>query len=126
MGNIKLLVCGSRTITDMYYVFNCIDSTIEYLRVFGCYIVAIIEGQAVGVDYLAGLFAKSHQLELMDDFKPKWNKYGKSAGFIRNKEMVDLCDKGMAIWDGKSKGTTHTISLLRKQNKLIRVYNYKK
>ena len=126
MGNIKLLVCGSRTITDMYYVFKAIERTLELLSVFGCKISHIIEGKTKGVDFLAGLFAESHQLGLMDDFEPEWDKYGKKAGFVRNKEMVDLSDYGIAIWDGKSKGTAHTISLLRKQNKLIRVYQYKK
>ena len=121
-----MLVCGSRTITDMYYVFNCLDEAIRVLTRLNYKITTIIEGQAAGVDSLAGLYAKSHQLKLMDDFEPEWKKYGKKAGFVRNKEMVDLCDMGMAIWDGKSKGTAHTISLLRKQNKLVSVNYYKK
>ena len=46
-----------------------------------------------------------------------WDKYGKSAGFIRNKEMVDIADAAIIFWDGDSKGTKDTIE--RVQNKGI-------
>lgn len=126
MRNIKLLVCGSRTITNAFYVFNCIEESINQLELLEYNISHIIEGQAIGVDSIAGQYAKLTKITLLDDFKPDWKKHGKGAGFVRNKEMVDLCDRGIAIWDGKSTGTAHTISLLRKQDKLIKVYNYKK
>jgi len=41
---------------------------------------------------------------------------------IRNKQMVDLCDVGIAIWDGVSAGTKHTIDLLYKKEKLLEVF----
>ena len=126
MRNIKLLVCGSRTIMDTSYVFNCIEEIINQLELIGNEVTHIIEGQAKGVDSIAGQYAKLTKITLLDDFKPDWDKKGMISGLVRNKEMVDLCDKGVAIWDGKSTGTAHSISLLRKQNKLIRVFNYKK
>jgi len=40
-----------------------------------------------------------------------------TLGFIRNQQIVDACDMVLAFWDGKSKGTQHTISLAKAQKK---------
>ena len=114
----KLLVCGSRTIDNYNYISNCLD---EILQEYEFLLSEIIEGNAEGVDKLSGLWAKEHNIKLTI-MPAEWKKYGKKAGFIRNKEMVDLCDGGIAIWDGNSRGTKMTIDLLKKQNKLIRVF----
>ena len=44
----------------------------------------------------------------------EWMKYGKKAGYLRNKKMVDLgADFTIAFWDGKSNGTHNTLELSR-------------
>ena len=53
------------------------------------------------------------------EYKANWDKYGKSAGYKRNAEMVNQLDKNdiaFIFWDGKSKGTKHTIDLCNKNN----------
>lgn len=51
-----------------------------------------------------------------------WRIHGKAAGFIRNKEMVDLgADLVLAFQKNKSKGTQHTIDLARKAGIEVRV-----
>lgn len=114
----KLLVCGSRSIKNASYIYECINDAIKKLkyRVF-----TIIEGDAKGVDKIAGKYAIENGLNL-DNFKPDWKRYGKGAGKIRSKQMVDLCDKGIAIWDGISIGTEYTIIQLRNQKKLLKIY----
>lgn len=114
----KLLVCGSRTIKDENYIYKCIGDAINKLKY---QVFTIIEGNANGVDKIAGKYAKENGIDV-DDFKPNWKRYGKGAGKIRSKEMVDLCDKGIAIWDGISIGTEYTIMQLRKQGKLLKIY----
>lgn len=115
----KLLICGSRCIDNFEHVYDCINQIV--MQEYSGLITEIIEGGAKGVDNIAAIYAKEHYISLRD-MPADWKKYGKKAGFIRNKEMVDLCDYGIAIWDGYSKGTKHTIDLLKKQNKLIRVF----
>lgn len=51
-----------------------------------------------------------------------WEKHGKSAGFIRNQEMVDLgADLCLAFRFNSSKGTTHTIERARAAGIPVRV-----
>lgn len=114
----KLLVCGSRTIEDIWYVYKCLDE-IFYGSLY--VITEIIEGGADGVDSLAGLYAVSHDIK-HKTVRPKYNMYGDRAPLIRNAVMVDMCDKGIAIWDGESTGTAHTIHLLELDNKLLKVF----
>jgi hypothetical protein len=54
----------------------------------------------------------------------EWDKYGKSAGYIRNKTIWDDSDMGIAFWDGVSKGTKHSFDLAKKQNKKLLIFNY--
>ena len=60
----------------------------------------------------------NYSLEL---FPAQWNKYGRSAGPIRNEIMVAKCDYVIAFWDGTSKGTKNLIDNAVKYNKPLRV-----
>lgn len=42
-------------------------------------------------------------------YTPEWDKYGKGAGFKRNKTIVENSDEVLAFWDGESNGTKHTV-----------------
>ncbi len=46
----------------------------------------------------------------MEQFIADWNKYGKSAGFRRNIDIVDNSDCVIAFWDGNSKGTLNSVT----------------
>ena len=46
------------------------------------------------------------------EFPADWDKFGKSAGYVRNREMAEYCDAAIIIWDGKSKGTKHMIDIM--------------
>ena len=54
--------------------------------------------------------------------RAQWEKHGKSAGVIRNKVLVDDCDKVVVFWDGESPGTKNVISVASKASKLLRVF----
>lgn len=111
----KVAIVGSRTFTDYDLAEKFIDKVCEedYIP-----IEKIISGGAKGADTIAEEYARKHNIDTQI-FKPDWEKYGKSAGFRRNKDIIENCDICIAFWDGESKGTKHDIDLCKKLNKLI-------
>ena len=105
----KLLIVGSRSITD-FDLSMYVDESVEL----------IISGGAVGVDTLAEKYADKKGISKLI-LKPDYKRYGKAAPIIRNRLMVDICDTIIVIWDGKSKGTKHTIEYAQKTKKTITV-----
>lgn len=110
----KVLICGSRTINDYNVVKKAIQDS-------GFYITEVVSGGAKGVDRLGEMWAREHNVRVKQ-FLPEWNKYGKQAGILRNKEMVDYADAVIAIWDGESKGTKWTIDYACKHGFAISIF----
>lgn len=79
----------------------------------------IVSGGARGVDLWAAEFAVFYGLQT-ELHLPDWSK-GRGAGYARNALIVADCDRVIAIWDGKSKGTAHTVSLARRAGKPVEV-----
>ena len=97
----KLAVIGSRTITDAESVFPIID---RYNP------TKIVSGGARGADQLGKEYAEKNELSAII-FPAEWKKYGKSAGYIRNHDIIKNSDHVVAFWDGQSRGTLHSIEL---------------
>ena len=76
----------------------------------------IVSGGAVGIDSCAAEYAKNNGLKLTV-FLPQYERYGRAAPIMRNKEIVDYADKIIAFWDGKSKGTLSVIKYAEKTGK---------
>lgn len=83
-------------------------------------ITEIVSGSARGVDKEGEVYAATKSISVKR-FPAEWNKYGKSAGMIRNTEMAKYADCLVAIWDGKSRGTKHMIETMTKMNKPVHV-----
>lgn len=101
----RVIIAGSRSITD----YRIIEKAIETSGLMYD-ITEIISGGARGVDSLGEIYANEHDI-LIRRFLANWNKYGKRAGYVRNQEMAMYGDALIAIWDGKSKGTSHMIDI---------------
>ena len=112
----KLAVVGSRGFLD-YELFYKILDNIE--------ITCIVSGGAKGADSLAKEYAIFHNIEYKE-FLPDWNRLGKKAGMVRNKDIVDASDKVIAFWNSKSSGTKDSINYALKTNKLLKVIEYNK
>ena len=86
-----------------------------------CDNIEIISGAANGADRLGEAFAKKYGIPVKR-FPARWGKYGKSAGYIRNRIMAEYAAKSdelgvlIAFWDGKSRGTKMMIDLANKNN----------
>jgi hypothetical protein len=80
----RVVVCGGRFYDDQDTVFNCLDAIHASFP-----ITFLIEGGARGADALANLWARTRKIPFHTE-QAKWKKYGRSAGAIRNNEMLML------------------------------------
>lgn len=85
--------------------------------------IQIVSGGARGADKLGELYAHTN-LHSLKVFPADWEKFGKSAGYIRNEEMAKYADCLVAFWDGKSRGTKHMIDLAHKHGLQVRVVSF--
>jgi hypothetical protein len=49
----------------------------------------------------------------VEKFPADWEKHGKKAGFIRNRQMADYADMLICFWDFESKGSKNMIETAR-------------
>ena len=82
----------------------------------------IISGGAAGADTFGADFGFDNGFSEPVIFIPDWETHGKRAGYIRNYTIVDNSDIVIAFWDGKSKGTTHSIKLAIKAKKIVLIF----
>src|SRR5688572_12579073 len=83
----RALVCGSRDFTDEWLVFLALDAYVEE-REINPKELTIVSGAARGADTLAVEWAKRRGINY-EEHPAKWTEYGRAAGPIRNKEMLD-------------------------------------
>lgn len=108
----NIAVIGSRD-------FPQLDSVAAYVRGLPSGTV-VISGGARGVDRVAASAARSAG-HAVREFRPDWDRHGKSAGFKRNAQIVEAADRLVAFWDGKSRGTADTIKKARQADLHITV-----
>jgi len=104
----KICVCGSRVIKRYSVVEQAL--TKFFAEHPELEMTELISGAARGVDTLAENWAIQRGIPVQR-FPADWDKWGMSAGFRRNVEMVNIADVIIAIMpEGMdSKGTSHTI-----------------
>ena len=117
--NTKLAVVGSRNFND----YNQLKNTINNIRLSYPNINTIVSGGAIGADKLSEVYAHEFQLQTII-FQPEWNKYGKKAGILRNKDIICNADIVVAFWDGKSPGTKNSIELANVHQKKLFVVHF--
>lgn len=127
----KLIIAGSRTITDYKIVKKAIEKGLKKLKLGVTDIAEVVSGHAKGVDKLGEQWAHENKIKVKI-FEPEWNnikragakvetnqygkKYDKLAGFHRNEQMADYGDILIAINEG-SNGTDYMIKVMKERNK---------
>ena len=101
----RVLVTGSRNYDDKDILFDALADQYEPGMI-------VVHGGARGADTLAGEWVKKMQTlgyQVVAEVHPAdWDRHGKSAGAIRNQEMVDAgADVCLAFPEGESRGTRH-------------------
>ncbi len=80
----------------------------------------IVSGGAKGIDTCAEEYAVANGIKFTV-FLPDYARFGRGAPLKRNKQIAEYADEALAFWDGKSKGTEHTIEDFRKLSKKVTV-----
>ena len=80
----RVLVCGGRDYTDADRIFAALDRLHSPCGRITC----IIQGEAPGADAWARKWAERNGVPV-EGYEAEWGKYGKRAGPLRNKRMLD-------------------------------------
>jgi len=99
----KVLVCGGRNFNDFQLLINVLG---EYA------ITEVIHGNARGADFMADEYATDMNIPIKR-FPANWDDFGRSAGPIRNRQMLaERPDLVVAFPGGR--GTEHMVDLAQR------------
>lgn len=111
--SIKLVIAGSRTITNPHFLTDALKEVSEYT------IETIIAGGAYGADTLAKDYALNNNINYIE-YKPNYKSNNdRGAPLRRNLIMAEQGDVLLALWDGKSTGTKHMINAMQTLKKPV-------
>ena len=102
----RVLICGNRSWEDKKVIHR------ELVALKG--VTCVIEGEARGADKLACEVAEELGIEV-EKYPANWPKYGRAAGPIRNKQMLDegKPDLVLAFFDSLLSGSNGTKSMVK-------------
>lgn len=125
MDKFRILVCGGRHFSDYALLEKTINGVIAES---GREDIEIVSGHCVGADRLGELYAEKHNASIKI-FSAEWGKYGKRAGPMRNKQMIDYISGFenkivIAFVSANTKGTRNTIALAKRANIRVIEKNY--
>lgn len=108
-----IIVCGGRHFENYALLCKTLAEN------FGNDIEEIVSGHCQGADTLGEKWAKEHDVPCKI-FPAEWKRYGKKAGPMRNKQMVDYIDgfskkAVVAFTSLNSVGTRNTIALAKRK-----------
>jgi len=112
-------VVGSRSLADSYEAVALVLDSFFIGKKVDC----ICHGGAEGVDSHSGAWAEQNGIPVKI-FEADWEKFGASAGPIRNQLIVNHAECVLAILDSRNSrswGTKLTISMAEKAGKPVYV-----
>ena len=116
----RCAIVGSRSFSDYAEMAKVLDETQTSGETV---ITEIVSGGAKGADALAERYAAERGIPVTV-IRPDWEKFGRAAGVLRNRDIVTAADCVVAFWDGSSRGTKSTIDLAKKGDKLWILKNF--
>lgn len=125
----RTIIAGSRTVRDAFLI----DRAVEQAKLVGIIPTIVLSGcqkawdgierKYFGADYFGEQWVKKNGIPV-ERHIANWSTYGKRAGHFRNGEMVLRADALIAVWDGKSKGTSDCIRQAMTSGLLIHVEHF--
>ncbi len=85
--------------------------------------ITILSGTARGADLLGEKYAEEMGFQI-ERHPADWDRYPRSAGYVRNAEMAMAADALIAFLDGKSRGTQNMIQKATGCGLQVRVVPY--
>lgn len=128
MEKLRILVCGGRHFEDYNKLKGVLEKELN-LKNLTSQDVEIVSGHCKGADMLGERWAKETKASVKI-FPADWVKYKKSAGPIRNKQMIDYINgfenkMVVAFVSPNSKGTKQTVRLAQKNSIPVIINEYK-
>ena len=105
----KVIIAGSRNLENYLLVAQAMQRC-------GYNVTEVVSGCATGVDTLGERWARTNNIPVKE-MPANWNRDGKAAGPIRNREMAKYADAAVIVWDGKSAGTRNMIDEMIRHKK---------
>ena len=118
MEIIKVGIIGSRSFVNWMDGYKRINPYYNKYK-----FTHIISGGAKGADKIAKMYANDYGFKYIE-YPADWKKHGKEAGFIRNFDIVNNSDFIIAFWNGKSRGTQHSINLAGELGKEVYIERF--
>lgn len=124
----KLIITGSRHFSSSYDIVKIAIECIPELRIAyqNNQICEVISGCAFGIDTAGERWARGAHWDLagkeypiLTKFPADWDKLGKAAGPIRNKQMAEYSDALLLIWNGTSPGSKNMKMNMEKLGKPV-------
>ena len=115
----KVIIAGGREYSDYEYLRSCADADLAGITDE----IEIVSGKASGADALGERYAQEKGYKVAA-FPADWNRYGRSAGPRRNRQMAEYADALIAFWDGQSRGTKNMIDTATAKGLKVSVHNY--
>lgn len=112
----KVIIAGGREFNDYKFIKESIIK-------LNLNISEIVSGKSKGVDTMGEQYALENNIPIKT-FPANWEKHGRAAGPIRNKEMADYADVLISFWNGQSKGTKSMIELAKKKGIIVHIIMY--
>ena len=119
---LRVVVAGCRNYNNYEEAKAYIDILLSKVRKENE--IIIVSGGATGADALGERYAEENGLSV-ERYLADWDRYGRRAGPIRNKQMAEVCDFVICFWDGKSRGTKSMIEYAKQAKKPLRVISIK-
>ena len=114
----RIVIAGCRNYNNYEEAKKYIDICIKEIK--NKYTLIFVSGSCSGADMLGERYAKEHNYQI-ERYPAQWKKYGKKAGPLRNKQMIDIGDFIICFWDGESRGTKTTIDFAKSLQKPLRI-----
>lgn len=106
----RVLVCGGRDYDDFAKLQRVLDEVKP---------TVIIEGGALGADFLAYRYARERRLDHIE-LPANWDRYRNSAGHIRNQRMLDYFRPELVVAFPGGNGTNGMIARATKAGVPVR------